>query len=128
MKFIHYDQNQSLLLPPTLSECLPEDHISFVVSDIVNHLDLSEIENEYTEDGHPAYNPKIIIKILFYGYIQGVRVQKSLKIKHMKTLLSAILLLTLISIMARSTFFGKNICRNSHWSLLKLSQRSKVWV
>lgn len=79
MKFMHYDQNQSMLLPPTLAECLPEDHISFIVSDIVNNLDLSGIESEYTEDGHPAYNPKMMIKILFYGYIQGVRSSRKLE-------------------------------------------------
>jgi len=41
MKFMHYDQNQSLLLPSSLADCLPEDHICFVISDTVDHLDLS---------------------------------------------------------------------------------------
>ncbi len=81
MKFMLYDQNQSMLLPPNLAECLPEDHLSFVVSDIVNNLDLSAIENGYTEDGHPAYHPKMMIKILFYGYIQGVRSSRKLENK-----------------------------------------------
>jgi transposase len=86
MKFMHYDQNQTLLLPPSLAECLPEDHISFIVSDIVNHLDLSKIEDEYTEDGHPAYNPKMMIKILFYGYVQGVRSSRKLENKTFEDL------------------------------------------
>lgn len=81
MKFMHYDQNQSLLLPPSLAECLPEDHISFVISDVVNNLDLSEVEKDYVEEGHPAYNPKMMIKILFYGYIQGVRSSRKLENK-----------------------------------------------
>lgn len=76
-----YDQNQTLLLPPSLAECLPEDHISFVVSDIVNNMDLSGIERDYTEDGHPAYHPKMMIKVLFYGYIQGVRSSRKLENK-----------------------------------------------
>ena len=81
MKFMNYDQNQSMLLPPSLAECLPEDHISFVLSDIVNHMDLFEIEKDYTEDGHPAYHPRMMIKILFYGYIQGVRSSRKLENK-----------------------------------------------
>ena len=81
MKFMDYDQNQSMLLPPSLAECLPEDHLSFVISDVVDNLDLSEVEKGYTEEGHPAYNPKILIKILFYGYTQGVRSSRKLENK-----------------------------------------------
>ena len=76
-----YDQNQSYLLPPTLKECLPADHICFTVDSVVNKLDLSEIEKDYTEEGHPAYNPRIMIKILFYGYLQGVRSSRKLENK-----------------------------------------------
>lgn len=81
MKFMLYDQNQSMLLPPTLSECLPEDHISFVVSDTVDHLDLSVIEKNYVEEGHPAYHPKMMVKILFYAYTQGVRSSRKIEAK-----------------------------------------------
>lgn len=81
MKFMHYDQNQSLLLPPLLSDCLPEDHICFVISDTVDHLDLSTIENNYTEEGHPAYHPKMMIKLLFYAYSQGVRSSRKIENK-----------------------------------------------
>jgi transposase len=79
MKFMHYDQGQSYLLPPSLTECLPEDHLSFVISDVVDNLDLCKIENDYTEEGHPAYNPRILIKVLFYGYTQGVRSSRKLE-------------------------------------------------
>jgi transposase len=81
MKFMLYDQNQSTLLPPTLAECLPDDHISFIINDVVSHMDLSVIEAEYTEVGHPSYHPKMMIKILFYGYLQGVRSSRKLENK-----------------------------------------------
>jgi len=79
MKFMDYNQNQAYLLPPTLVECLEEDHFCFVLSDIVDNLDLLKIENEYKEEGHPAYHPKMMIKILFYGYTQGVRSSRKLE-------------------------------------------------
>jgi transposase len=81
MKFMNYDQKQSYLLPPTLSECLEEDHLCFTVSDIVDDLDLSKIEEGYKEEGHPAYHPKMMIKILFYGYTQGTRSSRKLENK-----------------------------------------------
>lgn len=81
MKFMNYDQGQSYLLPPSLSDCLPDDHLSFMISDVVDNLDLSEIEKSYTEEGHPAYHPKMLIKILFYGYTQGVRSSRKLENK-----------------------------------------------
>ena len=81
MKFMNYDQKQSYLLPPTLCECLAEDHLCFTVSDIVDSIDLSEIEKEYKEEGHPAYHPKIMIKVLFYGYTQSTRSSRKLENK-----------------------------------------------
>jgi len=81
MKFMNYGQNQSYLLPPTLAECLSEDHLCFTVSDIVDNLNLSRIEDGYAEEGHPAYHPKMMIKVLFYGYTQGVRSSRKLENK-----------------------------------------------
>ena len=81
MKFMNYDQNQSYLLPPTLAECLSDDHFCFTVNDIVDNLDLSKIESDYKEEGHPAYHPKMMIKVLFYGYTQGVRSSRKLENK-----------------------------------------------
>lgn len=81
MKFINYDQNQSFLLPPSLAECLPDDHICFVISDTVDRLDLASLEASYTEEGHPAYHPKMMIKTLFYAYSQGVRSSRKIENK-----------------------------------------------
>lgn len=72
-KFKSYNQYQSLLLPPSLAECLPTDHICFVINDIIDQLDLSTIEATYSDNGSPAYDPRLLIKVLFYGYSQGLR-------------------------------------------------------
>lgn len=62
-----------MLLPPSLVECLPDDHLCFTINDIVENLDISLIENSYKEMGAPAYNPKMLLKIIFYAYSQGLR-------------------------------------------------------
>src|SRR5207245_10649203 len=75
---------QDLLLPPSLGDWLPEDHLAYVVSDVVDQLDLRAIESVYEgEDrGQPPYHPRMMTKILIYGYCVGVfssrRLQKGL--------------------------------------------------
>lgn len=78
-KFKFYNQYQSQLLPPSLSECLPYDHICFVINDIVDHLDLSSIEKTYSANGSPAYNPRLMVKVLFYSYTQGLRSSRKIE-------------------------------------------------
>jgi transposase len=77
--FRNYHQNQDLLLPPSLKDCLPEDHLCFVINDIVNGLDLSSVENTYKDEGSPAYNPRLLTKILFYAYSQGIRSSRKIE-------------------------------------------------
>jgi len=78
-KFKTYNQNQSYLLPPLLSDCLPKDHISFVISNIVDSLDLTSIEKTYSDQGSSAYPPSALIKVLFLAYIQGIRSSRKIE-------------------------------------------------
>jgi transposase len=79
-----YLPEQDLLLPPSLRDWLPEDHLGYFVSDVVEQLDLSAIESVYEEEerGQPPYHPRMMTKILIYGYCVGVfssrRMQKKL--------------------------------------------------
>jgi transposase len=72
--FRTYLPEQDLLLPPSLREWLPEDHLAYFVSDVVDQLDLSVIESVYEEDdrGQPPYHPRMMTKVLLYGYCVGV--------------------------------------------------------
>lgn len=79
MNFRTYSQNQAMLLPPSLKECLQEDHLCFVIDDVVDGLDLSCIEKSYSHEGSPAYNPKLLIKIIFYAYSQGIRSSRKIE-------------------------------------------------
>jgi len=75
---------QSLLLPPSLREWLPDGHLAYFVSDVVDQLDLAAIESvdEADDRGQPPYHPRMMTKILLYGYCVWVfssrKIQKRL--------------------------------------------------
>jgi len=79
-----YVPEQDLLLPPSLREWLPEDHLAHFVSDLVDHLDLSAITAVYEDEerGYPPYHPVMLTKVLVYAYCVGVfssrRIQRRL--------------------------------------------------
>jgi transposase len=78
-KFKLYNQYQSVLLPPALADCLPSGHLCFVINDIVDNLDMSAILKTYSANGSPAYNPQLMVKVLFYGHTQGVRSSRKIE-------------------------------------------------
>ena len=65
-----YDPDQQLLLPAALREWLPDDHLAYFISDVVDQLDLSEITARYEREsrGGPPYHPRMMVKVLLYGY------------------------------------------------------------
>jgi transposase len=71
--FKRYDQKQQFLLPLNLEEFVSEDHISRVLNDLIDVVDISAIESTYSENGCPAYHPRLFLKILFYGYLINIR-------------------------------------------------------
>lgn len=73
--FKEYNPDQMFLLPPSLRDWLPEDHLSYFVCEVVDQLDLSEIAKAYEEGdgrGQPAYHPVMMVKLLFYAYCIGI--------------------------------------------------------
>src|SRR5450631_4054693 len=79
-----YLPEQDLLLPANLREWLPENHLVYFVSDVVDQLDLSTMHAVYEEKrGRPPYDPRLMTKLLVYGYCTGVfssrRIQKRLQ-------------------------------------------------
>jgi transposase len=69
-----YLPEQDLLLPPSLRQWLPENHLAYCVSDVVDQLDLSAVESVYEQEdrGQPPYHPRMMVKILVYSYCVGV--------------------------------------------------------
>jgi transposase len=73
--FRSYDPDQVLLLAPVLSEWVPEGDLAHFVSDLVESgaLDLSAIYASYEDErGYPPYDPRLMVKLLVYGYANGV--------------------------------------------------------
>jgi transposase len=81
--FKPYDQQQILLLPPSLDELISPDHLVRVVNQVINNLDLSPIINQYEGGGASAYDPRMLVKMLLYGYSMkiytGRRLAKALR-------------------------------------------------
>ena len=70
--FRPYDPEQMYLMPPSVSEWVPEGHLARFVSDLVDAMDLSVIEGSYEEErGYPPYHPRMMVKVLLYGYCTG---------------------------------------------------------
>lgn len=74
-QFRSCDLNQAYLLPPSLQDWLPEGHLARFVAEVVETLDLSEIYARYEEGdgrGLAAYDPRMMVRLLIYGYCCGV--------------------------------------------------------
>lgn len=72
-KFKPYDKGQIMLLPPSVEDFIPEGHLARLVDEIVETLDTSLIESKYNVLGQKSYSPKLLLKLLFYGYCTGIR-------------------------------------------------------
>jgi transposase len=66
-------KNQDWILPPRIEDIIPEDHICFLVDDFIEQMDFSVIDEKFKGPGHPAYPPKIMVKLLIMGTIDGLR-------------------------------------------------------
>jgi len=73
--FLPCDRNQELLLPPSLREWLPEDHLAWFVLEAVAELDLAAFYGAYRFDGWgaAAHDPQMMVALLVYAYSTGVR-------------------------------------------------------
>lgn len=71
-RFQTIDRNTSYLLPPSLQDWLPENHLARFVVDMVERLDLRELESRYGGGGKQPYHPSLLLALLFYGYATGV--------------------------------------------------------
>ena len=71
--FKSYNQNDYLLFPPCLGDFIPENAPVRVLNAIVDNLDISRIEASYEGGGASSYHPRMLVKVVFYAYLQNVR-------------------------------------------------------
>jgi transposase len=81
-KFRAYDPDQVLLMAPVLRDWVPEGDLAHFVSDLIDSgvLDLSGIYADYVEErGFPPYDPRLMLKLLIYGYANAVTSSRKLE-------------------------------------------------
>ncbi len=67
-----YDQSQPFLLPPSLQDFVDEGHPAHVINDLVDQMDLCVLEARYGNMGQPAYHPRLMLKVILYGFTVGI--------------------------------------------------------
>jgi len=70
--FKFYDQKQQMLLPPDLDELIPRDHLVRVVNDTIDKMNIEPLIESYKGGGTTSYYPKMLLKVLIYGYISQI--------------------------------------------------------
>jgi transposase len=72
--FLPYEPNQDYLLPPSVTEWLPRNHLAYFISETIDRLDLQKFYERYEGDGrrNQPYHPAMLAKVLVYGYATGV--------------------------------------------------------
>lgn len=75
------NQNQIMLFPPSLDELIPSNHIVRIVSAVIDRLDISEILFTYRGGGNSCFDPRMMLKVLIYAYLNNV--YSSRKIERM---------------------------------------------
>lgn len=79
--FLVCDREQALLLPPSLRDWLGEDHLAWLVLDVVGEIDLGEFYGAYRADGHgrAAHDPAMMVALLLYSYALGQRSSRAIE-------------------------------------------------
>jgi transposase len=73
--FVCADREQAFLMPPSLRDWLPDDHLAWFVLDAVGEMDLAAFYADYRADGHgrPAHDPALMVGLVLYAYAVGER-------------------------------------------------------
>src|SRR3954462_12532447 len=79
--FIACDRGQAFLMPPDVREWLPENHLAWVVIDVVGVIDTSAFYAAYRADGHrrAAYEPSMMIALVLYCWARDVRSSRAIE-------------------------------------------------
>lgn len=79
--FVAVERDQLMLMPPSVAEWLPEDHLAWFVLDVVAELDLRDFVSGYRADGRggAAYDPAMMLGLLIYAYCTGERSSRQIE-------------------------------------------------
>ena len=77
--FRSVDRDTLFLMPPSVQDWLPKQHLARFVVEVVEQLDLRALRESYAGRGSAAYHPEMLVALLFYGYATGVRASRKLE-------------------------------------------------
>jgi transposase len=77
--FKPYSQQQLVLLPPSLEDLISANHPVRVVNEVIEQLDISKLEANYAAGGCSSYHPKMLLKVLVYGYLHNTYSSRKLE-------------------------------------------------
>jgi len=72
MSYIQADRETPYLLPPSVDEWLPANHLARFILEVIEQLDLSRLTQGYARRGSKAHHPAVLLALLVYGYATGV--------------------------------------------------------
>lgn len=78
-RFVPADRDTAYLLPPSVDEWLPADHLARFVVEVIEQLDLSELTGQYAGRGSAAHHPAVLLGLLIYGYASGVHSSRKIE-------------------------------------------------
>lgn len=78
-RFVAVDRDTAYLLPPSVNEWLPADHLARFVVEVIEHLDLSALTRQYGGRGSAAHHPAVLLGLLIYGYASGVHSSRKIE-------------------------------------------------
>jgi len=78
MAYIKSFKDQNWLLPPSLSDLIPKDHVCLLIESFIDEQDFSSFDLKYSGAGHPAYHPRLLLKLLVMGVLDKVRSSRRL--------------------------------------------------
>jgi transposase len=78
-RFVPVDRDTAYLLPPSVDEWLPKDHLARFVVEVIDRLDLTELTSQYAGRGSAAHHPAVLLGLLVYGYANGVHSSRKIE-------------------------------------------------
>ncbi len=77
--FRSFDRDTLFLMPPSVQDWLPKEHLARFIMEVVAQLDLRVLRESYAGRGSAAYHPEMMVALLFYGYATGIRASRKLE-------------------------------------------------
>ena len=78
-RFVPVDRDTAYLLPPSVDEWLPSDHLARFVVEVIDRLDLEDLVKQYAGRGSAAHHPAVLLGLLVYGYASGVHSSRKIE-------------------------------------------------